>query len=69
MDHSIIGVSKVPSNFKTTAPRQSPRPSLTVGLLNRPRLKSVARASARAVPQRNDLWDFDGTVLKTAALG
>jgi len=34
-------------------------PSLTVGLLNTPRLiKSVARASARAVPQRNDLPDF-----------
>jgi hypothetical protein len=46
--------------------RQSPQPSLTVGLLNRPRLKSVARASARAVAQRNNLWDFDGA-LGTAA--
>ena len=32
----------------------------TVRLLSRPRLKSVARASARAVLQRNDLGDFDG---------
>ena len=38
---------------------KSPRPSLTVGLLNRPGLKSVARASARALPQRHDLGDFD----------
>ena len=44
--------------------RQSREPSLTVGLLNRPRLKSVARASARAVSQRNDLRDFDGALAK-----
>src|SRR5206468_2681582 len=33
---------------------------LTVGLLNRPRLESVARASARVVPQPNHLPGFDG---------
>ena len=48
--------------------RQSPQPSLTVGLLNRPRLKSVARASARAVAQRNNLWDFDGSLSQTLGL-
>jgi len=43
--------------------RQSPEPSLTVGLLNRfERLKSVARASTRALPRANDLWDFDGAL-------
>jgi hypothetical protein len=36
------------------------RPSLTVGLLNRPELKSVARTSPRPPLHRNDLEDFDG---------
>jgi len=39
--------------------RQGRRPPLAVELLNRLRVKLVARASARAVPQRNDftaLW-------------
>jgi len=39
---------------------QGPRPSLTVGLLKSPTPKSVARASARAVPQPNHLRDPGG---------
>ncbi len=35
---------------------------LTVGLLNRPRRKAVARASARVAAQCSDLRDFDGTL-------
>lgn len=45
------------------ASRQSPQPSLAVGLLSKPRRKSVARASARAVvAQCSDLRDFHGTL-------
>ncbi|MCI0622466.1 MAG: tetratricopeptide repeat protein [Acidobacteria bacterium] len=49
-------------------PRQSRRPSFTVGLLNRPRLKSVARASARAESQPNDLRYWAPCLLISLAL-
>ena len=42
--HQVVALQSLGS-------RQSSWPSFTVGLLNRPKLNSVARASARAVPQ------------------
>jgi hypothetical protein len=42
--------------------RQSPLPSLTVGLLKSTEAKSVARASARARLRFNHFQDFDGTL-------
>ncbi|MGH9429420.1 MAG: rRNA maturation RNase YbeY [Terriglobia bacterium] len=55
-------VLSFPAGPQDQGSRQCPEPSLTVGLLKRPEVKTVARASARAEPQRNNLWDFDGTL-------
>jgi len=58
-------VNAMPLHRETDTTLSKSPPSLTVALLNTPRLInqaiSAACASARAIPQRNDLGDFEET--------
>jgi hypothetical protein len=56
-------ISQVELSGVLPGPRQSRQPSLTVGATEQLRdFKSVARASARALPRLKDLRDFEGTL-------
>ncbi|MCI0420787.1 MAG: hypothetical protein L0312_16430, partial [Acidobacteria bacterium] len=52
-------VARTPSLLYRRFPIRRDSAFAAAGLLNKPRLKSVTRASAKVVPQRDDLSYFD----------